>query len=100
VKKTKMKTKNILGNTISYIKRDFEKEGLNYHGLYVYDDKTIYYNSKSKNSELKHTILHEEIHAICHALGLYCTGLSRDVEEILAEKIPDFILKNYNISEK
>lgn len=69
-------------------------------GEYIFDKKIIHIDKDLKGKSNIHTLMHEMIHALCDKIGLENTSLSRDVEEILSDKIPEMFLENFDIKLK
>ncbi len=92
--------KFIFGQKVLYKLRDFVKEQIHVCGLYDSENKTIFIEKNLKGNELKHTILHEEIHAIFDRCGLNQTQHTQDLQEMICENVARFILENYNITDK
>jgi hypothetical protein len=67
---------------------------------YSHTTKSIEVDTTLRGKELIHTYMHELIHATVDRLGLHNTQLSHDLEEVLADNIPEMILENFNVTIK
>jgi len=85
---------NILGTTY---KTKFLKKLDWFMGLCKFKEKEIHIAPHDSLYELKHTLLHEIIHATCHESGANQTQVI-ELEEVLCTVLATAILKNYDIT--
>jgi hypothetical protein len=74
-------------------------EGEKVMGLCMSKDRIILIDRALTKNEKIEVFLHEAFHAVCFELKVHGV-LSEDVEEVLAENFPSFLLDNFNIRPK
>ena len=82
---------NILGKKIPINYKDLKGENM---GLYHPCKRYIEIEEKLKGNDLKLTLIHEQLHAICDILNIQIPLV---LEEILCDIIADQILENFDV---
>lgn len=89
--------KDIYGKKIKYTFKDLSTHGEDGH--FDSEKSEIAIHSGLKGQKRTSTILHEEIHAILHRVGL-TAGLNSIVEEQICESIAVWLSENYTLRSK
>jgi Zn-dependent peptidase ImmA (M78 family) len=66
-------------------------------GLFHRDKFFIEVDASLKDKDLMLTVIHECFHALVQRAGVYQSGLTHEVEEILAEQLSIMIVENFKI---
>lgn len=88
----------ILGKDIRYKRVDLSSVGA--VGLYDPKSKTILIDKTLKGDEFKQTMLHEQFHCLWDRLGLNCTEISDDIQEVIVESFSQFVIDHYSLRER
>lgn len=71
------------------------EEGVRAYGLCDPFDKTIYIDSTLDDEYTSLTLLHELFHAYFRRMGMINSGVSHEVEEIIAEQFSQLLTENF-----
>ena len=91
---------NVYGQKVKVEKVKNLDEQHNACGAYNPLTKTILIDTRLKKDDLIVTYLHEIIHAMADRLGYSNTGVSFDMEEMIADNIAVMLVENFDIKIK
>ncbi len=90
----------IFGQAVSLKKEKGLANNKGLSGYYCPKDKVIVIDADARGDEFMLIKIHEVFHAMFDRIGLAQTGISRDVQEILAESVATVIVENFDLKPK
>lgn len=89
---------HILGKPIHYKRADLSQIGA--VGLYDPKGKVILVDKSLRGDAYKQCLLHEQFHCLWDRLGLNCTDIADDIQEIIVEGFSQFVIDHYSLRER
>lgn len=80
-----------MGMSVPIIEADLTSLGLD--GYFDPEQKAIFIHKEHKNKFI--VLCHEIMHGVFHRVGIDQTSISRDLQEILAESIANFLSEEF-----
>jgi|JI8StandDraft_2_1071088.scaffolds.fasta_scaffold391081_2 hypothetical protein len=96
----KLKSVNIFGKHVPIVRTVNLAVDHNVLGQFHRDKFFIEIDNSLTGDELMLTQIHECIHALIQRAGLYQTGLSHELEEIIAEQVSIMLVENFTLKPK